>query len=257
MKLKVNSFGKSDIGNERENNEDSFIIISNENFNVLSVCDGMGGHNAGEVASNLAIDCLKNFAYQKGDFAITWREENKNSPCYFFSDEKLIEFVKKMNTKIYEKSLKDESLSGMGTTINAVFIIDDVAKIINVGDSRTYLIRENEILKITKDHSLIEEVKDKGDINEDDIQKIIPKNIITKAIGIKKDVEPDIYTLNLLIKDRIILVTDGVYDFVSDREILNICRKGKVNSVTEKLINRAKEKGGTDNITVITSIIIR
>ncbi len=256
MSFRVISSGKSDIGNVRENNEDSFIIISNEKFTVLSVCDGMGGHNAGEVASKLAIDSLNDFVNQKGDFANTWGEDEDFSPGNLFSNKKLIDFIKKVNIKIYEKSLSDNSLRGMGTTINAVFIYDDKATILNVGDSRTYLIRENKILRLTKDNSLFEEVKEKSDLKEEDIEKIFPKNILTKAIGTKIDIEPDLYNIELKLKDRIILVTDGLHDLLSENEILKIGKRGNVNFVTEKLIKRAKEKGGFDNITVITAIIL-
>ncbi|MGC8943047.1 MAG: Stp1/IreP family PP2C-type Ser/Thr phosphatase [Caldisericia bacterium] len=256
MRPLILTFGKSDVGNVRENNEDNYLIITNEDFTVLSVCDGMGGHKAGEVASGLAIEYLKDFVYQKGDFAITWRgEEEKPSPESYFSDKNLVEFIKKLNKKVFDKSKENYIYKGMGTTFNAVFIVGKIAKVVNIGDSRTYIIRKNKISRITKDHSLIQEEIDKGFIDKNEIEKIIPKNIITKAIGIKEDIEPDIYTLNLENKDRIILVTDGIHDLLSDDEIFKIMRKGKIEISTERLINKGKEKGGFDNLTVITALI--
>jgi len=257
MNYKILTFGKSDVGNVRENNEDSFLIISDKDFTILCVCDGMGGHKAGEIASSLAVEYLKDFVSQKGDFAITWRGEEEPSPENYFSDNNLIDFCKKLNTKIIDISLSNSSYKGMGTTFNAVFIIKNFAKILNIGDSRTYLIRKNKIFRITKDHSLIQEEMDKGIIDKEEIDKIIPKNIITKAIGIKENIEPDIYFLNLEKKDRLILVTDGIHDLLSDNEIFTIMKKGKIESSTEKMIKKAKEKGGFDNITVVTALINR
>lgn len=256
MKRKILTYGKSDIGNVRENNEDKFLIFSNEEFTVLSVCDGMGGHKAGEVASSLAVDYLKDFLYQKGDFAITWRgDEEKPSPEKIFSDKNLLEFSKKLNEKIYEKSINNPQFKGMGTTFNSVFIFDENMKIINIGDSRTYLIRESKILRLTKDHSLFQENIDKGLSNGNEIENLIPKNIITKAVGIKENIEPDIYTFELKNNDRIILVTDGIHDLLSDEEIFKIMSKGRIDKSSEKLIKIGKQKGGFDNMTVVSCLI--
>ncbi|MCX8095739.1 MAG: Stp1/IreP family PP2C-type Ser/Thr phosphatase [Caldisericia bacterium] len=257
MRKIIFTYGKSDIGNVRENNEDNYLILSKENFTVLCVCDGMGGHRAGEVASSLAIEYLKDFVYQRGDFAITWRgeEEESPSPELIFSDKNLIEFCKKLNEKIFDKSISNNNYKGMGTTFNAVFIIDKNAKILNIGDSRTYLIRKNSILRLTKDHSLFQEEMDKGLIDKEEMENIIPKNVITKAIGIKEDVEPDIYSLSLEKNDRLILVTDGIHDLLSDEEIYKIMGKGKLETCVKKLINKGKEKGGFDNMTVVIALI--
>ncbi len=253
MKFKINAQYKTDIGNYRENNEDSLKIILKEEFSCLVVCDGMGGHNAGEIASSLAIKYLEDFVYQRGDFAITWKgEEKAPSPSNLFSDENLIDFIKKVNFKIYKESISNENLKGMGSTFNGVFIFDDLMKIINVGDSRTYLIRNKNITRLTKDHSLLQQAIDKG-LSENEAEKLIPKNIITKALGIKEDIEPDLYKIELNLGDRILLTTDGVHDLLSDEEIFKIAKKGKLEIVVNKIVELAKKKGGYDNITVIVA----
>lgn len=255
MNFKIDVQYKTDIGNFRENNEDNFKVILKDEFACLAVCDGMGGHNAGEIASSLAVKYLEDFIYQKGDFAITWKgEENPTSPSNLFSDESLIDFIKKVNSKIHKESIINNSFKGMGTTFNGVFIFDNLMKILNVGDSRTYLIRNKKILRLTKDHSLLQQEVDKG-TPENEAEKLIPKNIITRALGIKEDVEPDLYKYELNIGDRIILTTDGVHDLLKDDEILKIARRGKLEIVVNRIVEKAKRKGGFDNITVIVAEI--
>ncbi|MDI6860463.1 MAG: protein phosphatase 2C domain-containing protein [Caldisericia bacterium] len=254
MKLKVEVFGNTDRGNLRENNEDSFKIIVKDDFYAFAVCDGMGGHNAGEVASSLAVKYFEDYVNQKGDFAITLGDGTLPSPRDLLKNENLKEFITKTNYKIFKESIKNENYIGMGTTFTGVFIYGNIAKFINIGDSRGYLIRDKNILRITKDHSLLQQEIDKG-LSELDAKKYIPKNVITKALGIKESVDGDIYEIELLDKDKIVLVTDGVHDLLRDDEILKICRKNKVKNAVEKIINRAKKLGGFDNITVIVSEI--
>ncbi len=143
----------------------------------------------------------------------------------------------------------------MDTTFNAVFIFDKNMKIINIGDSRTYLIRESEIYRLTKDHSLFQENIDKGLSDENEIENLIPKNIITKAVGIKENIEQDIYTFDLKNNDRVILVTDGIHDLLSDEEIFKIMSKERIDRSYEKLIKICKQKGEFDNMTVVSCLI--
>lgn len=254
MKLKVEVFGNTDRGNIRENNEDNYKIIVKEDFYAFVVCDGMGGHNAGEVASSLAVKYFEDYVYQRGDFAITLGDGKQPSPRDLLKVENLKEFINKTNYKIYKESILNENYFGMGTTFTGVFIYENIAKFVNVGDSRGYLIRDKNIFRVTKDHSFLQQEIDKG-VSESEAKRYIPKNVITKALGIKENVEGDIYEIELFDKDKIVLVTDGVHDLLNDNEILKICKKYKIKVAVEKIINRAKKLGGFDNITVIISEI--
>lgn len=256
MNSQILVYGKTDRGKVRKNNEDNFLILKNNDYVVLSVCDGMGGHNAGEVASKMAINFLKNYVNKNVNLIKNKNEEERiNSLNNLFSDENLINLCNEINKKIYDESQINENYSGMGTTLNAVFIFNKIAKVINIGDSRTYLIRKGSISQITKDHSLIQEEKDKGLYNEEDLEKIIPKNIITRAIGIKEDVEPDIYTIEIEEEDKLILTTDGIHDLIKDDEIFKILNGFNLKFSVRNLINLAKKRGGYDNMTIITAHI--
>lgn len=236
-------FGKTDIGRRRELNEDS-IFVSNipvgELPNLYIVADGMGGHNAGEIASSLSVEYFCEFI-------------SNNS----LKDDEILDTivggVKYANDKVYQESLKNESYSNMGTTFLASVIKNDRIYIAHVGDCRLYKSNSNEMLQITTDHTYVMEMLKAGEISFDEAQNNPKSNIITRAVGVDSDVNVDGLFCDISENDRIILCSDGLYGMLTDKEIFDIISDTRF-SVEEKvgrLIESALSNGGKDNISVI------
>lgn len=236
-------FGKTDIGRRRELNEDS-IFVSNipvgELPNLYIVADGMGGHNAGEIASSMSVEYFCEFI-------------SNNS----LKDDEILDTivggVKYANDKVYQESLKNESYSNMGTTFLASVIKNDRIYIAHVGDCRLYKSNSNEMLQITTDHTYVMEMLKAGEISFDEAQNNPKSNIITRAVGVDSDVNVDGLFCDISENDRIILCSDGLYGMLTDKEIFDIISDTRF-SVEEKvgrLIESALSNGGKDNISVI------
>ncbi|MDU1310403.1 PP2C family serine/threonine-protein phosphatase [Clostridium sp.] len=185
----------SDIGMVRNLNEDYAKYLECNDFKIYVVADGMGGHNAGEVASKMAAEGIVNYVGEN------FSENTK--------DVVLKNAIEKVNKDIYFHSLKNDCLNGMGTTITACLITKDWIKIANVGDSSCFGITNNEIIKITKDHSLVQELVDSGSISENEAANHPKKNIITRAIGTSDKVNVDIFDIIENKYDKYVLCSDG------------------------------------------------
>ena len=228
----------TDIGNVREINEDYGNHYIGEGYKLYVVADGMGGHNAGEVASKMAVDGMLKFVREN------YTEISNN--------EILIEAVAEVNYKIYKHSLEANNLSGMGTTIAAALMTDECIRVVNVGDSVCYGIEKEAIDKITKDHSLVQELLDTGSITLEEARNHPRKNIITRAVGTNIRVEVDQFTVPRNIYDYFVLCTDGLSNEVSEEEIFNEIRWSKdLKESSKRLVDMAKYAGGKDNITVL------
>ena len=228
----------SDVGLKRTLNEDFASYLEKEEFKIYVVADGMGGHNAGEVASQMAAEQIVNYIDEK----------------IFQSkvDDLIVEAIKKVNKDIFDFSTTNENLSGMGTTVTACFMTKDFIHIANVGDSCCFAIRNNEIRKITKDHSLVQELIDSGSISEKEAQNHPKKNIITRALGTSSSVNVDIFQLKNNEYNLYILCSDGLTNELTKEEILQVVTEEEnYTSMANKLVHLAKEKGGRDNITVL------
>lgn len=228
----------SDVGLRRVLNEDFAMYLEKSKFKLYVVADGMGGHNAGEVASKMATE-----------YIVKYIEENFESSI----KENLIEkAIKKANEAIFKYSKSSKNLNGMGTTVTACLITKDFIHIANVGDSSCLAIKNEELIKITKDHSLVQELIDCGSITEEDALNHPKKNIITRALGTSDNVKVDIFTLRNSEYSKYILCSDGLTNELTNYEILNIITQEEdyINAAN-KLVNLAKEKGGRDNITVL------
>lgn len=228
----------SDIGMVRNLNEDYAKYLECNDFKIYVVADGMGGHNAGEVASKMAAEGIVNYVGEN------FSENTK--------DVVLKNAIEKVNKDIYLHSLKNDSLSGMGTTITACLITKDWIKIANVGDSSCFGITNNEIIKITKDHSLVQELVDSGSISENEAANHPKKNIITRAIGTSDKVDVDIFDIIENKYDKYVLCSDGLTNELTKEDIIEVINEEKDLSLAcERLVNIAKYKGGRDNITVL------
>ncbi|QXM05866.1 Stp1/IreP family PP2C-type Ser/Thr phosphatase [Crassaminicella indica] len=232
----------SHIGRVREINEDAYYI-SNGTLNLFVVADGMGGHNAGEVASKVAICSIKDFI-----------EQHKNE---FFDKEEqeVCEILRKAtleaNHKIFEKSRNEIECQGMGTTLTVVLVLSKVY-VAHVGDSRAYLVRKNNISQITQDHSLVAELLRNGSITENEAKNHPQRNMITRALGTEEEITIDVFTLDLQDDDVILLCTDGLSNLIEVEEIRDVLiGTNNMQKACEHLVELANERGGYDNITVV------
>lgn len=227
----------SDVGNYRDINEDAVGALENDYVKIYVIADGMGGHNAGEVASKLAVDSTIEYIKTQSDY-----NDIENI---------LISSIKYANKKIYNLALTDKELKGMGTTISACLIYGRNMIVANVGDSSCYILNKNGITKVTKDHSLVQQLIDEGSITEMEAVSHPNKNIITRALGTNTNVIVDTYKINLKDIYKVILCTDGLTNDVSTDEMYKIVNNNDALTSCRKLIDLSKAKSGRDNISVI------
>ncbi len=251
--MKIRSAGISDKGKVRANNEDSHLL--DPALGLFMVADGMGGHKAGEVASQMAIETIARFIrdnYPKvserpGFFKKTF------SSVQSHTDVLVREAIESANQEIYELSMRDEEKRGMGTTLVLVLLTPEGYTIAHVGDSRIYLISPDVIKQITKDHSLVREQIERGILTPEEARKSNLKNVITRSIGHKDTVEPDIAYHRFREGDYLLLCSDGLTDLVEDEEIKEITIDESIilEDRARKLVDLANERGGKDNITIV------
>lgn len=227
----------SDIGNYRKINEDYIGHYEGEFAKVYIVADGMGGHNAGEVASSMAVKSVVEYIKLNDNKDIKLRD------C-------LEESIHNANSSIFKKAMDCNNLNGMGTTITALIHNNDKYYVANVGDSSAFVIKNKELVKITKDHSLVQQLLDEGTITEEEAKRHPNRNIITRALGTNSNVKVDIFEISDY--DKVILCTDGLTNELTNEEILNICINCKdTQRVAYELVIRAKNTLGKDNISTL------
>ncbi len=237
--IEIKSFSKSDVGKVRQNNEDFYgeFLIEPEH-RVFLVADGMGGHNAGEVASRLAV--------------LTFFENYKNYFEELKEPERAIEMAfHDANRRVFEEGAGKESQHGMGTTLSVLVLKGEEAFLGHVGDSRIYLIREGECKKLTKDHSLVGKMKENGVITEEEARVHPRRNILYLSLGVKESITPQI-SGGIKVKegDIFVVCTDGLTNMVADEEIKIIAINNPPKKAVEKMIEIARERGAPDNVTV-------
>ena len=239
----------SDVGRRRPHNEDS--TLSDADSGLVILADGMGGYKAGEVASAIAVTSVHK-EILAGLAQI--EQENHQGPAALTPQSELVkDAVISANSGIYRTAQRDPQCQGMGTTIVAVLFYNNAMTIAHVGDSRLYRLRGNEFLQITKDHSLIQELIDRGLYTPEEAALNTPKNLVTRALGIEPDVKVDIGEQPVVPGDIYLLCSDGLNDMVDDEEIHLTLSKYSANLVqaAEELVRLANAKGGKDNTSVI------
>jgi PPM family protein phosphatase len=232
MTLKVVEVAhRTDTGRQRNANEDAFYARAP----VFAVADGMGGAQAGEVASRVAAE-----AFESAD-------ERDDAPERYLS-----RVVTEANERIHELAQSDASRSGMGTTLTAALIRDDEISLAHVGDSRAYVLRDGELKRLTSDHSLVEELRRQGRLTEAQAEEHPQRSIITRALGPEPDVEVDTMTVPARPGDVFVLCSDGLTTMVPEARIARILERSKsLESAVSRLVREANEGGGRDNITVV------
>lgn len=250
--MQTDSSGYSDKGMVREGNEDSFVVAPEIGF--FAVADGMGGHNAGEVASRMAIDVLR--AYLERTAIGDSMHDNGNNPGYSHAANLLASGIRHANRIIYESTLNNPEWRDMGTTIVASILNDNRLSIAHVGDSRAYLLRGGGIISLTEDHSLMAEQARSGHISHETAESSSQRNIITRALGLEAEPEVDLCDLLLAPEDRILLCSDGLTTMVTEAQIRSIVLGSRnPNEICRLLVEEANRNGGKDNITVAVILV--
>lgn len=242
--LDVKAIVLTDIGNVRSNNEDRALFIrpstdlerSEKGFLAI-LADGMGGHNSGEIASSLAVETITKKYYR-----------DKGSGIQL-----LLKSFQEANLNIYNSALKNSRNKGMGTTCSGVLIKKDYISIVHVGDSRIYLLQENILMQISEDHTYVMDLYKNGVISADEINTHPEKNILTRALGTKLEIEFQCETLKQTPNtiQKILICSDGLYDYINQQEIQDLLLTLSTSDSANQLIQLAKQRGGHDNITLV------
>ena len=244
-------YGITDIGLVRPENQDSCNALKIcDDLHLYIVCDGMGGENGGKTASTIACRTFcESFTRIIGKYLTKNRLPAKYKRNI---SEYLTAALDEANNAVYNAALSDNNLHGMGTTLVAALIADSTAYIINVGDSRAYLVYDNKIIQITKDHSYVQFLVDSGKIEPEEAKNHPQKNIITRSVGVESEVHADIFKVALQNGQFILLCTDGLSNTVSDSEICGCLMKNiPIKEKASALIDLAKLNGSSDNITTL------
>ena len=245
---KLRHWSKTDVGKVRDHNEDS--VLADEHINLFVVADGMGGHAAGEIASSIAVQTVRDAIVRERDALLEF-ERGKSGTSRKDILRLLESSVQQACSAVHAEGIKDEGKRGMGTTVDALLVIGSRGFIAHVGDSRVYLYRQGLVHQLTEDHSLVNELIRRGKMTRQEIEKMQYKNAVTRAVGVYESVEVDVFDFDVLVGDRILLTTDGMHGYVEADELPKILRSMEEEKLVEHLVDLALERGGHDNISVI------
>ena len=241
------SAGASDIGRKRKSNQDSICLDQKNHF--YAVADGMGGHNGGDIASQLSVKVMPEFL----------ANNSQKEPNLLMK-----ELIQEINRAILKKAEEVPELHGMGTTVSAILFAGPQLVIGNVGDSRVYMINNQNIYQMTRDHSFVQEKLNMGIYTRQDAVKDPQKNVLVRSVGFELDLNVDVFNYRICKNDIFLICSDGLHGKVSDADILHIIHKHipdpalssreNVESAVKELIHQANENGGQDNISVIVAV---
>src|ERR1044071_3889824 len=245
--MDVKAYGLTDVGRQRQHNEDTFLVA--DEAKLFLVADGMGGHAAGEIASRIAVDSISEFIVHTKEDDGTW--PHAYDEHYTRTTNRLMAALRMANTRVLEAMRKDARLRGMGTTVVAALADDSKMSVAHVGDSRAYMIRNGKISRITNDHSWVYEQVQAGMLTEAEAEKHPLRNVITRALGGALSVNPDATEITFQTGDVYLPCSDGLTGMVPEEEILRVVTNadGNLEQACKELIDAANERGGLDNIT--------
>jgi len=251
--MKIVSFGATDPGRKRANNEDSYLV--NDELRLYAVADGVGGSEAGEVASRIAVDTIA------GTMPDLLGDKDRTPPAETRADDvpELAAFrlaVQLANRTIIEEAAKDPARTGMGTTLTALFVARKRAFLAHIGDSRAYRLRSGTLVQLTNDHSVVAEQVRSGLITAAQARTSPYRHVITRALGIDREAAPDLMEQPLKPGDLFLLCSDGVTEMVGDGEINRILSGSAPRDAAQKLIAAANKQGGVDNITAVVVQVV-
>jgi protein phosphatase len=253
--MRVIAAGRSDVGLQREHNEDSFCLL--DQHGLFIVADGMGGHRSGDVASRMATETIAAFFNTTAREDATWPFHY--DPTLSAEENRLITGIKVANKSIYEASARSREHQGMGTTVVGILFSPSVKKFYvgHVGDSRCYRVREGKIEQLTQDHSLLNDYLRAMPDLTDDQKEELPRNVITRALGMTESVMVDISADEPRAGDVYVLCSDGLTGMISDDEIKQIVTAADTpDDASTKLVALANQHGGEDNVTAVVAKVV-
>jgi serine/threonine protein phosphatase PrpC len=237
----LNLFGKTDVGRKRENNQDVFYLYQfSSKAGFAIVCDGMGGQSGGHIASDMTCTVVSQ-RLMDGSQRILSGDGIR---------ELMVEAISEANIEVYKRSNTEPGCKGMGTTIVLAVILGEQVHLAHIGDSRAYLFSGGRLHQLTRDHSLVQELRDQGKISDEEMKHHPNKNMITRAVGVNLMVDIDYLELSLEPGSKLLLCSDGLTNMVPDEEIAAVLRYQSGETVCGRLIALANGAGGADNITV-------
>lgn len=239
--------GGSDIGRKRKTNQDSICLDHKHHF--FAVADGMGGHNGGDIASQLSVKVMPEF----------FEQHSTMEPQALMKS-----MIQEINRAILQKAEEQPELHGMGTTVSAIFFHGQTLVIGNVGDSRVYMVNNHHIFQMTRDHSFVQEKLNMGIYTREEAVRDPQKNVLVRSVGFEADIQVDVFHYRICKNDIFMVCSDGLHGKVSDGDILHIIQKNIVDPATctiedveaavKELIQQANDNGGQDNISVILAV---
>jgi protein phosphatase len=249
LRGKIRSVGSTDVGKVREHNEDTIGVDAD--IGLLVLADGMGGYNAGEVASGIAVKTVMSLvkeAIERQDLTADDKESGLSRPSIVLRDS-----IMRANKIIYQTAKTQPQCEGMGTTIVACLFFDNKVAIAHVGDSRLYRLRASRFEQMTLDHSLLQELVDRGFYSQEEAARASNKNYVTRALGVEPSVEVEIHEEPALKGDYYVLCSDGLSDMIEDEDIhLTISTfSASLETIAKQLIQLANDNGGRDNVSVV------
>lgn len=240
---KMQTWAISDRGAVRQQNQDSYRVITPDDQRcVVLVCDGMGGAKAGNIASSMAADI-----FAAGIEQVPCEQWHLNSHAL------MKQCADAANRAVFDRAMEDPNCEGMGTTMVAAMVLEDQTYILNVGDSRAYVISEDGgVCRVTRDHSVVEDLVSRGEIPPEAARVHPQKNLITRAMGVSYEIKCDLYDLNLKESDYLLLCSDGLSNLMDDQEIsYEVLHGGTQDTCCERLLQLAMDRGAPDNVTVV------
>ena len=237
---------KTDKGLVRENNQDAYAVGELPGEVAWAVvCDGMGGAAGGNIASALAVKVISD------KITSSYNEKMRDSSIKNLLDSA----ITAANIEVYDMAYSRPELKGMGTTVVAVVVRDNVAHIAHAGDSRAYLVNKDGVEQITVDHSLVQNLVDRGEITKEEAEHHPNKNVITRALGVDKRIDVDFSEIDMQENETLVLCTDGLSNCVNNSEMAEDIKDGQYYAFADRLVKRANKNGGNDNITVVAIAI--
>ncbi|HUN27618.1 MAG TPA: Stp1/IreP family PP2C-type Ser/Thr phosphatase [Steroidobacteraceae bacterium] len=254
LRGKLRLVGQTDTGRVREHNEDTIAFDSE--IGLLVLADGMGGYNAGEVASGIAVKTIVNLvreSVEREDLRMPDRETGMSRPSIILRDA-----IHRANKIIFQTARTQPQCEGMGTTIVCALFFDNRMAVAHVGDSRLYRLREDKLEQVTMDHSLLQELVDRGFYSPEEAQRAANKNYVTRALGVEPNVEVEVQEVPVHRGDFYIMCSDGLSDMVEDDDIhLTVSTFGaNLDTVAKQLIQLSNDNGGRDNISVVMAHVM-
>jgi serine/threonine protein phosphatase PrpC len=249
--MELSFWAASDVGRKRKHNEDNFLI--DKKLSLFAVADGMGGHASGEIASQIAVSNFRAAIENRRSLLDAYLRHDETVKAQDILAE-LETAVQATGLTIFERGQKEREKRGMGTTLSALLILGERAFIAHVGDSRVYLVRQGQVVQLTEDHSLVNELIRHGKVTRESLASspyASYKNAVTRALGVYETTQVDTVDLEVLPGDQFLICSDGLHAYLQDNDIINFLSDDHVTVIPQKLVDHANQGGGHDNITAV------